>query len=178
MSAERVRGHTLATTLCVPLNGLAFLDRVVVSLTRRCHMLDNMTVKLGVTSTVVRDALRDGCAWVIRFEQKDRESTERGCGCNPARCERRIALATALDEQLEAGYAVVDVPVEVADGVARNVAEVIGEEMAALVCDKHDMQPRGAILRRADGLMETLVALDAGIQRQVVPFDTFTLARP
>jgi len=137
-----------------------------------------MTVKLEVISRVVRDALLDGCALVIQFEKKDRaESTARVCGFNPERCERRIALATALDEQLEAGYAVVDVPVEVADGVARNVAEVIGEEMAALVRDTNDTQPRGVILKRADGLMETLVALDAGIQRQVMPFDTFTSAR-
>jgi len=140
-------------------------------------VLDNMTVKLEVNSPAVRDALLDGCAWVIQFE-KDREgeeATERACGFDPERCERRIALATALDEQLEAGYAVVDVPVEVADGVARNVAEVIGEEMAALVCDTYDKRPCGFI-RRAGGLMETLVALDAGIQPQVMPFDTFTLA--
>jgi hypothetical protein len=137
-----------------------------------------MTVRLGVNSSVVRDALLDGCAWVIQFEKKDcEESTERVCGFNPERCRRRIALATALDEQLEAGYAVVDVPIEVADGVARNVAELIGEEMAALVCDTYDKQPRGLILRRAGSLMETLVALDAGMQRQVMPFDTFTLAR-
>jgi hypothetical protein len=142
-------------------------------------MLDNMTVKLEVNSPAVRDALLDGCAWVIQFEKTDpevEESTERVCGFDPERCKRRIALATALDEQLEAGYAVVDVPVEVADGVARNVAEVIEEEMAALVCDTYHKRPRGFI-RRAGGLMETLVALDAGIQRQVMPFDTFTLAR-
>jgi hypothetical protein len=140
-------------------------------------MLDHMTVKLEVNSPVVRDALLDGCAWVIQFEKKGREgSTERVCGSNPDRCERRIALARALDEQLEAGYAVVDVPVEVADGVGRIVAEVIGEEMAALVCDTHDTRPRGVILRRAVGLMETLVALDAAIERQVMPLRTFTPA--
>jgi hypothetical protein len=143
-------------------------------------MLDNTTVKLKVNSPAVRDALLDGCAWVIQFETKDREgdeSRERVCGFDRERCERRVALATALDEQLEAGYAVVDVPVEVADGVARNVAEVIGEEMAALACDTYDERPRGGFVRRAGGLMETLVALDSGIQRQVMPFDTFTLAR-
>src|SRR5438445_340360 len=133
-------------------------------------------VATSAPSLVGRDALLDGCALVIQFGKKDRaESTARVCGFNPERCERRIALATALDEQLEAGYAVVDVPVEVADGVARNVAEVIGEEMAALVCDTYDKRPCGFI-RRAGGLMETLVALDAGIQPQVMPFDTFTLA--
>ena len=143
-------------------------------------MPQNGVVKLEVNSPVVRDALLDGCASVIQFEKRDREreeSTERVCGFDPERCERRVALATALDEQLEAGYVVVDVPVEVADGVARNVAEVIGEEMAALACDRYDTRPRGGFIRRADGLMETLVALDAGIQRQVMPFDSFTLAR-
>jgi hypothetical protein len=141
-------------------------------------MLDDMTVKLEVNSPVVRDALLDGCALVIEFEKKDREeSTAPVCGFDPERRERRIALATALDEQLEAGYAVVDVPVEVADGVARNVAEVIGEEMAALIHDTYDTQPRGVILKCACGLMDTLVALDTGIQRQVMPFDKFTSAR-
>jgi hypothetical protein len=140
-------------------------------------MLDHMTVKLEVNSPVVRDALLDGCAWVIQFEEKGRkEPTERVRGSNPERCERRIALARALDEQLEAGHAVVDVPVEVADRVASMVAEVIGEEMAALVCDTYDTRPRGVILRRADRLMETLVALDAAIERQVMPLHTFTPA--
>jgi hypothetical protein len=142
-------------------------------------MLGPMTVKLEVNSPVVRDALLDGCAWVIQFAKKDRaESTERVSAFNPERYERRIALALALNEQLEAGYAVVDVPIEVADGVARNVAEAIGEEMAALVCDPYDVRPRGLILRRAGALMETLVALDAAISRQVMPFDTFASARP
>jgi hypothetical protein len=140
-------------------------------------MLDDMTVKLDVSSAHVRDALLDGCAWVVQFEKKDREeSAERVCEFNLGRCERRIALATALVEQLEAGYAVVDVPVEVADGVSRNVAEVIGEEMAALICDTYDMEPRGVIIRRAGRLMETLVALDAAIERQVMPLDMFASA--
>ena len=141
-------------------------------------MLETGVVKLEVNSPVVRDALLDGCAWVIQFEKKNREeSTRRVNGFNPERCARRIVLATTLDEELVAGYAVVDVPVEVADGVARNVAEVIGEEMAALVRDTYDKRPRGGFIRRAGGLMETLVALDVGIQRQAMPFDTFTLAR-
>jgi hypothetical protein len=60
-------------------------------------MLGNMTVRLEVNSSVVRDALLDGCAWVIQFEKKDcEESTERVCGFNPERCRRRIALATFL----------------------------------------------------------------------------------
>jgi len=140
-------------------------------------MLDHTTVGLEVNSPIVRDALLDGCAGVIRFEKKDRQqSTERACGFDPGRCERRIALATALDEQLEAGYAVVDVPIEVADGIARNVAEVIGEEMAALACDRYDMEPHGVIVRRAGGLMEALVALDAAIERQVMPSAAFASA--
>jgi hypothetical protein len=140
-------------------------------------MLDHTTVTLEVNSPIVRDALLDGCAEVIRSEEKDRqESTERTCGFDLERCERRIALATALDEQLEAGYEVVDVPIEVADGVARNVAEVIGEEMAALLCDTYDMEPHGVIVRRAGGLMQALVALDAAIERQVLPSSTFASA--
>lgn len=140
-------------------------------------MLDHTTVSLQVNSPIVRDALVDGCARVIRAEKKDRQqSAELACEFDLERCERRIALATSLDEQLEAGYMVVDVPIEVADGVARNVAEMIGEEMDALVFDTYDMEPHGVIVRRAGGLMEALVALDAAIERQVMPSDTFASA--
>ena len=129
-------------------------------------MLENGMVKLEVNSPVVRDALLDGCAWVIQFEKKKREeSTQRINGFNPERCARRIILATTLDEELVAGYAVVDVPVEIADPVARTLAEVIAEEMDALVCDTSDEHPRGAILGRASGVLESLVALDTGIQQ-------------
>jgi len=131
-------------------------------------------VKLEVNSSVVRDALLDGCAWVIQFEKKNREeSTQRVNGFNPEQCARQIVLATTLDEQLVAGSQVVDVPVEIADPVATTLAEVIAEEMDALACDTGDEQPRGAILGRASGLLETLVALDAGRDAAVGPsFDT------
>jgi len=129
-----------------------------------------MTVKLEVSLPTVRDALLDGCACVIQFEKKSREeSIERVCSIDLERCERRMALARALDDQFEAGYAVVDVPLEVADGIARGVAEAIAQEMTALICDTHDMQPRGMVLKRAAGLMQTLVALDDAIERQVMP---------
>ena len=129
-------------------------------------MLETGVVKLEVNSPVVRDALLDGCAWVIQFEKKNREeSTRRVNGFNPERCGRRIVLATTLDEELVAGYAVVDVPVEIAEPVARTLAEVIAEEMDALICDTCDEHPRGAILGRASGLLESLVALDAGVER-------------
>ena len=134
-------------------------------------MLEEAIVNLEVYSPEARDALLDGCASVIQFERKDREeSTEHANGFNPERCERRIVLATELAEQLVAGYVTVDVPLGIADTVARTLAEVIAEEMDALACDTHD-------LGRASGLMATLVALDAGMQRQVIPFDTFALAR-
>jgi hypothetical protein len=123
-------------------------------------------VKLEVNSPVVRDALLDGCAWVIQLEKQNREeATQRANGFNPEQCGRRIVLATTLDEQLASGDAVVDVPVEIADPVARTLAEVIAEEIDALACDASDKQPRGAILGRASGLLDSLVALDAGIPR-------------
>ena len=126
-------------------------------------MLQNAVVKLEVKSPVVRDALLDGCASVIQFEKKNREeSTQRANGFNPEQCVQRIVLATTLDEQLVAGYPVVDVPVEIADPVARTLVEVIAEEMDALACDE---RPRGASLGRASGLLESLVSLDAGIQQ-------------
>jgi uncharacterized hydantoinase/oxoprolinase family protein len=129
-------------------------------------MLEEVITKLEVNSPVVRDAVLDGCASVIQFEKKNREeSTQRANGFNPEQCVQRIVLATTLDEQLVAGSQVVDVPVEIADPVATTLAEVIAEEMDALACDTCDEQPRGRILVRASGLMESLVALDAGIQR-------------
>jgi len=126
-------------------------------------MLQNEVVKLEVNSPVVRDALLDGCASVIQFEKKNGEEyTQRVNGFNPEQAVQRIVLATTLDEQLVAGFPVVDVPVEIADPVARTIVEAIAEEMDALACDE---QPRGAILGRASGLLESLVALDAGIQQ-------------
>ena len=126
-------------------------------------MPQNGVVKLEVNSPVVRDALLDGCAWVIQFERKNREeSTQRVNGFNPEHCVQQIVLATTLNEELVAGYPVVDVPAEIADPVARTLVEVIAEEMDALTCDEH---PRGAILGRASELLESLVALDAGIER-------------
>lgn len=126
-------------------------------------MPQNGVVKLEVNSPVVRDALLDGCAWVIQFEKQNREEAkQRANGFNPEECVQRIVLATTLDEQLVAGYQVVDVPVEIADPVARTLPEMIAEEMDALACDK---QRRGAILERASGLLELLVELDAGIQQ-------------
>src|SRR5438552_2004650 len=96
-------------------------------------VVQNGVVKLEVNSSVVRDALLDGCAWVIQFETKNREeSTQRANGFNPEHCVRRIVLATTLDEQLVAGSHVVEVPVEIADPVATTLAEVIAEEMDAL----------------------------------------------
>jgi len=127
-------------------------------------MLENGVVKLEVNSPVVRDALLDGCAWVIQFENRE-QPTKRVNGFDPELLQRRIVLATTLDEQLVAGCAVADVPLEIADAVARNLAEVIAEEMDALVGDTCDTHPRDAILGRASGLMESLVALDAGMQR-------------
>jgi hypothetical protein len=129
-------------------------------------MLQNGVVNLEVNSPAVRDALLDGCASVIQFEKKNgEESTQRVNGFNPERCARRIVLATTLDEELVAGHPVVEVPEEIADPVATTLAEVIAEEMDALARDTDDKHPRGAILGRASGLLESLVALDAGIQR-------------
>ena len=47
-------------------------------------MLQNGVVKLEVNSPVVRDALLDGCAWVIQFEKENREeSTQHVNGFTP-----------------------------------------------------------------------------------------------
>ncbi|HEV2982598.1 MAG TPA: hypothetical protein VGX51_14310 [Solirubrobacteraceae bacterium] len=118
-------------------------------------------VKVEVSSPVVRDALLDGCAGLIQFENEHREqSTQRTNGFDPVQCAQRIVLATTLDEQLVAGYPVVDVPVEIADPVARTLVELIAEEVDSLASDK---QRRDAILARTNELLESLVALDAGI---------------
>ena len=124
-------------------------------------MLQDRMVELEVSSPVVRDALLDGCAGVIQFEKENREaSTRRVNGFDPEQCAARIVLATTLDEQLIAGYPVVDVPVEIADPVARTLVELIAEEVDELAGDQ---RRRDAILGRANELLESLVVLDAGI---------------
>ena len=118
-------------------------------------------VKVEVSSPVVRDALLDGCAGVIQVENEHAVlSTQRINGFDPVQCAQRIVLATTLDEQLVAGDPVVDVPVEIAEPVARTLVELIAEEVDALPCDE---QRRDAILARTNELLESLVALDAGI---------------
>ena len=59
-------------------------------------MLEEVIAKLEVNSSVVRDALLDGCASVIQFEKKEREeSTERANGFNPAKpCTCRVTSLT------------------------------------------------------------------------------------
>ena len=129
-------------------------------------MSQYMTVEFEVNSPAVRDALLDGCASVIKLEKRDRgESTDRVFSFEAERSERRIALAIGFEEQLEAGYRVADLPVEVADRLATSVAVAIAEEMTALVCDADELQPRGLVVRRAARLMQTLVALDGAIER-------------
>jgi len=73
-------------------------------------MSDHMSVNLAVSSPVVSEALREGAS-AIQLEEMDRENSAEGVvGFSRERRKRRIALATALDEQLEEGRAVVDVP--------------------------------------------------------------------
>jgi len=116
-------------------------------------------VKVDVSSPVARDALLDGCAGLIQFENEHAElSRQRTNGFDPVQSAQRIVLATTLDEQLIAGYPVVDVPVEIAAPVARTLVELIAEEVDALPCQE---QRRDAILRRTNELLESLVALDA-----------------
>src|ERR1700747_1917840 len=104
-----------------PLNGWHL--RVESSRSEECLMLEDVVVKLKINSSVVRDALLDGCTQVIRFERKHpKNPPEPLSWFSRERCRRRIAAATALDEQLMAGYAVVEVPVEIADAVASNIA--------------------------------------------------------
>ncbi len=124
--------------------------------------------KLAVNSAEQRDALLYACERVLDSEERADGESWSGGGPDPRACERRIAETAALEAELERGCATVAVGLGIAGRVGASLAELIETEMRERV-HHGDVAPSGAQIRRAAGLMWTLVALDAEIEREIMP---------
>lgn len=129
---------------------------------------DLPAAKLAVNSPEQRHALLCACECVCDSEERAREESTHDCGFDRRRCERHIAEATVLQQQLERGCATVAVGLGIAARVAASLAELIETEMHERAhCS--EVVPAGLGIRRAAGLMWTLVALDAEVEREILP---------
>jgi hypothetical protein len=124
--------------------------------------------KLAVNSAERRHALLYACERVLDAEEHAQSESRSGCGFDPRVSERHIAEAAALEAELELGCSTVAVGLGIAGRVGASLAELIETEMRERVNHAHPA-PSGVQVRRAAGLMWTLVALDAEVEREIVP---------
>jgi hypothetical protein len=129
---------------------------------------DFRAAKLAVNSAEQRHALLYACERVLDSEEHANSEARSGCGFDPRQYERHIAEVAALEAELELGCSTVVVGLGIAGRVAASLAELIEAEMRERV-NHRDLAPAGVQIRRAAGLMWTLVALDAEIEREVMP---------
>jgi len=124
--------------------------------------------KLAVNSAEQRHALLYACERVLDSEEHARSESRSGPGFDPLASERHIAEAFALEAELELGCSTVAVGLGIAGRVGASLAELIETEMRERV-NHADLAPAGVQISRAAGLMWTLVALDAEVEREIVP---------
>jgi hypothetical protein len=127
------------------------------------------TLTLPIDTPGQRAALLRCCVYVR--EREEGQADERGLGegsLDFATDDRHIAEVTALVEQLEAGRAIVRVPLRIADALEGEIAEYVRYEMAQIAEPALD-GPRGLHIRQGAEIMATLLALDAALERQVMP---------
>ena len=122
-----------------------------------------LTVPFAVGSPEQREALLDACETVEERErgwEDEEEDSERYAG--------RIAAAAMLWQQLEQRSPAVDLPLVIADAIGEELAILIGLKMAE-VEEGDPNEPRGLHIKQGAELMAMLVALDAALERQVMP---------
>jgi hypothetical protein len=111
------------------------------------------------------------CSLYVREREEGKRADERGFGEGSADLEtgnRHIAEVTAVEEQLEAGRAIVHIPLRIADALEGEIAEYVRYEMAQIAEPTPD-GPRGVHIRQGAEIMATLLALDAALEREVMP---------
>ncbi len=136
---------------------------------------DFRAAKLAVNSAAQRNALLYACERVLESEEHAHGESGSGCGFDPRASERHIAEAALLEAELDLGCSTVAVGLGIAGRVGASLAELIETEMRERV-HRADLAPAGAQIRRAAGLMWTLVALDAEIEREIMPATASGLA--
>ena len=124
--------------------------------------------KLAVNSAAQRHALLYACERVLNSEEYADGGSGSDRGSDPRASERHVAEAAALEAELELGCSTVAVGLGIAGRVGASLAELIESEMRERV-DHADLAPSGVQIRRAAGLMWTLVALDAEVEREIMP---------
>jgi hypothetical protein len=129
---------------------------------------DFRAAKLAVNSAEQRHALLYACERVLDSEEHANREARSGCGFDPRRSERHIAEAATLEAELELGSSTVAVGLGIAGRVGASLAELIEAEMRERV-NHGDLAPGGVQISRAAGLMWTLVALDAEVEREIIP---------
>jgi hypothetical protein len=129
---------------------------------------DFRAAKLAVNSAEQRHALLYACERVLESEEHSYSEARSDCGFDPRRYEQHIAEAASLEAELDLGCSTVAVGLGIAGRVGASLAELIEAEMRDRV-NHGDVAPAGVQIRRAAGLMWMLVALDAEVEREIVP---------
>ncbi len=129
---------------------------------------DFRAAQLAVNSEEQRHALLRACEQVLDLEERDSKETAHDGGFDRRVCERHIAEAIALEGQLDRGCATVAVGLGIAGRVSGSLAALIEVEMRERA-DCRGIAPLGAQIRRAASLMWTLVALEAEVEREIMP---------
>jgi hypothetical protein len=129
---------------------------------------DFRAAQLAVNSEEQRHALLYACEQVLEHEQRDGSKAAHDRGFDRGAWERHISEATALEDQLEEGRATVAVGLGIAGRVSGSLAALIEAEMRERA-ECGGLAPVGAQIRRAASLMWTLVALEAEVEREIMP---------
>lgn len=129
---------------------------------------DFSAAKLAVNSQEQRDALLYACEQVLDREDPQRIAPERDLGDDLGASERRLAEAALLERELEDGCSTVAVGLGIAGSVSGSLAELI-ETMMRQRAQRSAVAPVGVKIRRAAALMWTLVALEAELERAIMP---------
>ena len=128
------------------------------------------TLTLPIDTPGQRAALLRCCVYV-REREEAKQADEQGAGdknLDLERGDRHIAEVTAVEEQLEAGRAIVRVPLRIADTLEGEIAEYVRYEMAQIAQPSLD-GPRGVHIRQGAEIMASLLALDTALERNVMP---------
>ncbi len=123
---------------------------------------------LAVNSAAQRHALMYACERVLDSAEGAGSASSHECGFHRPECKRHIDEALALEAELERGCSTVAVGLGIAGRVGASLAELIEAEMRERAACA-ETAPAGAQIRHAAGIMWTLVALDAEVEREILP---------
>lgn len=129
---------------------------------------DFRAAQLAVNSAEQRHALLHACEQLLDAQERASAQARNDCGFDPGACERHRREAIALKAQLEQGRSTVAVGLGIAGRVGGSLAELIETELRERVrCA--EVTPAGVQARRAAALMWTLLALEAEVEREILP---------